>query len=75
LEFDHARGVKDFTIAKSIRKHDLKTMAAEIEKCDVVCANCHARRTAARLKPSSFEILWRELTGFPSLNVGHIGAA
>ena len=47
LEFDHL-GDKDFNIAKGIRDRNWKTVLAEIAKCDVVCANCHRRRTARR---------------------------
>lgn len=47
LEFDHREGtVKHFEIAKSMLKWSL--LEAEMEKCDVVCANCHRVRTAER---------------------------
>ncbi len=47
LEFDHVRGVKLANIAQLIiRKVSWNSILAEIKKCDVVCANCHKRRTA-----------------------------
>ena len=49
LQFDHCRGVKKDSIAHMVRSGPaIKTLEAESAKCDVVCANCHARRTAAR---------------------------
>jgi hypothetical protein len=47
LEFDHLRD-KSFNIAKGLRDHSWDAVLAEIDKCDVVCANCHRRRTALR---------------------------
>jgi hypothetical protein len=47
LEFDHLRD-KSFNIAKGLRDHSWAAVLAEIDKCDVVCANCHRRRTALR---------------------------
>ena len=46
MEFDHARGVK--TIGIMELKVGWTKLLAELEKCDVVCPNCHARRTNAR---------------------------
>lgn len=49
LEFDHVRGVKSANIGVLLRKRSaVKTLAAEIEKCEVRCANCHRRVTAQR---------------------------
>jgi hypothetical protein len=46
LEFDHKYD-KKFNLADAARRgYSLKTIKKEIEKCDVVCANCHRRRTA-----------------------------
>lgn len=47
LEFDHLRD-KDFDIGVGIRSKNWEVILAEVEKCDVVCANCHRRRTAYR---------------------------
>jgi hypothetical protein len=47
LDFDHRRD-KTFEIAESLTYRKWEVILAEIEKCDVVCANCHRRRTAAR---------------------------
>ena len=47
LEFDHL-GKKLFNIAKGIRDQSWESLQAEIAKCEVVCANCHRRRTARR---------------------------
>jgi hypothetical protein len=49
LEFDHVRGVKKDVMSTLVTQgYSLKTIAAEIDKCEVVCANCHRRRTALR---------------------------
>jgi hypothetical protein len=47
LEFDHLRD-KRFSIAKGIRNRPWQCVLDEIAKCEVVCANCHRRRTAHR---------------------------
>lgn len=47
LEFDHLRD-KKFGIATGIRNRNWQDVLDEIAKCDVVCANCHRRRTAKR---------------------------
>jgi hypothetical protein len=46
LEFDHING-KDTTIANLIRLDvPLWRLQVEIEKCQVLCVNCHKRKTA-----------------------------
>jgi hypothetical protein len=48
LEFDHV-GQKTANISELISQTATTRMVdAEIEKCEVVCANCHRRRTATR---------------------------
>ena len=47
LEFDHLRD-KAFGIARGIRDRNWQSVLDEMAKCDVVCANCHRRRTAFR---------------------------
>jgi hypothetical protein len=47
LEFDHLSD-KRFNIAKGVRDRKWRSVLDEIAKCDVVCANCHPRRTALR---------------------------
>jgi hypothetical protein len=44
LEFDHLAD-KRFNIAKGMRDRSWQAVLDEIAKCDVVCANCHRRRT------------------------------
>ena len=48
LEFDHLRDKKKGIahLVKDVVRWN--TIAEEIEKCEVVCANCHAKRTAKR---------------------------
>ena len=50
MDFDHLPGFeKSYSIATMLRhRMAWKTVQAEIDKCDVVCANCHRIRTAAR---------------------------
>jgi hypothetical protein len=47
LEFDHLRD-KAFAIGPKLCTMKWESIAAEIAKCEVVCANCHRRRTARR---------------------------
>ncbi|HTR73240.1 MAG TPA: hypothetical protein VMG80_06550 [Solirubrobacteraceae bacterium] len=47
LEFDHL-GHKNFAISVGIRTRNWQAVLDEIATCDVVCANCHRRRTALR---------------------------
>lgn len=49
LEFDHHRDQKDDDIARLIAIGSrLERVEREIELCEVVCVNCHRRRTARR---------------------------
>lgn len=46
LDFDHLRDkVKNIS---AMLRHRWDAVLAEIDKCEVVCANCHRRRTARR---------------------------
>lgn len=47
LEFDHLRD-KKFGIAAGLRDREWQSVLDEMAKCEVVCANCHRRRTAKR---------------------------
>jgi hypothetical protein len=47
LEFDHLRD-KLFDIGQALPYRNWQSVLDEIAKCDVVCANCHRRRTARR---------------------------
>ena len=46
LQFHHRdRADKSFTISKIVsRATSIKQITREIEKCDVLCVNCHAKR-------------------------------
>lgn len=47
LEFDHLRD-KKFSISEGLQGRRWQDVLDEIAKCEVVCANCHRRRTAER---------------------------
>lgn len=49
LEFDHLKEKYKGIAIMVNRALSLKRMQAEIEKCEVVYANCHRRRTARQL--------------------------
>jgi hypothetical protein len=49
LEFDHLDAeAKSFDIGQALSYRNWKSILEEMEKCEVVCANCHRRRTAVR---------------------------
>lgn len=46
LEFDH-KSDKKFVISSAVKSNrNLKSVVAEINKCDIRCANCHRKKTA-----------------------------
>jgi hypothetical protein len=50
MDFDHVRGTKGFSISAELHSKcfTLAKLQEEIDKCDVVCANCHRHRTWMR---------------------------
>lgn len=48
LEFDHVRGTKVASVARLMLGGKQARLETEMAKCEVVCANCHRRRTANR---------------------------
>ena len=48
MDFDHVRGEKLFNVSSSAYSKGLDTILEEIEKCEIVCSNCHRVRTASR---------------------------
>jgi transposase len=58
LEFDHLKD-KKFTIGQfSSKTVDLDIIKLEIEKCDVVCSNCHRNRTFQRSLKNGDNVDW-----------------
>lgn len=49
LDFDHLRDKSDDVASMIVNGAPWEAIAAEIEKCEVRCGNCHARRTARQL--------------------------
>jgi hypothetical protein len=58
LQFDHVRGKRKNDVT-GMSTLSLKNILLEIAKCEVVCANCHTRRTAKRANT----IRWRLANG------------
>lgn len=51
LEFDHRdRNEKAENISNLILNASWERIETEIKKCDVLCANCHRRKTAAQFE-------------------------
>jgi hypothetical protein len=47
LELDHCKGLKVKGVSELVHNtHSIAFIQEEIDKCEVVCANCHRRRTA-----------------------------
>ncbi len=57
LDFDHVRGRKEFELRRA--GDDITSLVKiqeEIDKCDVVCKNCHAVRTFMRNLSTNAEL-------------------
>lgn len=64
MDFDHRNPEdKELTIA-NVAHHGMQKLLDEIEKCDVVCANCHRIRTHNRRSSNG------RTTDFDSVNLG-----
>lgn len=49
LDFDHVNSTKKFNISEfGNHTNSFKQVKQEIQKCEIVCANCHRIRTANR---------------------------
>ena len=48
LEFDHLPGTVKLFCIGAAKGRSMARVLAEIAKCEIVCANCHRVRTAAR---------------------------
>jgi hypothetical protein len=55
LQFDHRPGTVKIRDIKSGQHLGWAALMVEIEKCDVVCANCHAIRTFERQRSLTVE--------------------
>jgi hypothetical protein len=57
IDFDHLED-KEFNISHGVaRGFSINRIMKEIEKCDVVCANCHRRRTYSRAHQLYFPLV------------------
>jgi len=49
MDFDHRDpGTKNHNVSDLVKVGSVRILEEEIAKCDIVCANCHRIRTAAR---------------------------
>ena len=49
MDFDHRRAVdKAFEVPRMLGRVDTEKLLEEASKCDIVCANCHRKRTYER---------------------------
>lgn len=55
MQFDHIKGEKKFDLGHAADRAGIAGLKAEIEKCEVVCANCHAERTHKRRAASKVD--------------------
>lgn len=57
MNFDHVNGEKEAGIARMVNQGvGVEKLLAELDKCELVCANCHRIRTSKREKPWEEEL-------------------
>jgi len=53
MDFDHVQGKKRHTLSRYANSAvSIKTIKDELNKCELVCSNCHRFRTWSRLNES-----------------------
>lgn len=52
MQYDHRDSGKVDSVSRLVLSGSKPKVLAEIEKCDLVCANCHATRTHKRISDS-----------------------
>jgi hypothetical protein len=51
MDFDHIGSDKEYTIGMMVgSRQPLRLIQAELDKCEIVCSNCHRERTHQRLQ-------------------------
>lgn len=65
MDFDHVLGAKKACLATMANgpQWSLQDVIQEIEKCELVCANCHRQRTWNRLQVTDCKVMESEITG------------
>lgn len=64
MDFDHVRGKKKFLISLCVKRASaLLTIQKEMDKCDVVCSNCHRERTHGKRKNGVIETSYAKYFG------------
>lgn len=48
MQFDHITGQKVGNVSALVRQGNRQVVMEEVQKCELVCANCHATRTHLR---------------------------
>lgn len=54
MQLDHIKGEKVDKVSALVKSASLGAVLEELEKCDVVCANCHAYRTWSRYSGTNY---------------------
>jgi hypothetical protein len=71
LDFDHVRGTKTQAVSRLVAAGCAEAgIAEEIAKCEVVCANCHRRRTGSRQGSWRAKVSGRPNEKLPALRRG-----
>lgn len=71
MQFDHRPGMEKIGDIATLANQNQRTKVyAEIEKCDLVCANCHADRTYQRRQASVAQSAERDVA-----NVEAVGSS
>lgn len=58
MDFDHVSGDKSGNVARLCRSGSRAKLLAEIDKCELVCSNCHRLRTWQRMQVAVVELAY-----------------